>query len=151
MDSETRIKLLICLVSHFGSFDNSCSFDSWTLPAWNPPAADTLRMPAPSASKCLYPQSLLGHGKYKRASLERVFPVPTLNVTGFHGKPVMQRRPICRRQILHGPMFNQCMKALTRTRFGINRVSAPGVRRWGIARMSNKHKSVWEVYIHKFY
>ena len=41
MDSGTRIKLLICLVSHFGSFDNSCSFDSWTLPAWSPPAADT--------------------------------------------------------------------------------------------------------------
>ena len=46
MDSGTRIKLLICLVSHFGSFDNSCSFDSWTLPAWSPPAADTRFMPS---------------------------------------------------------------------------------------------------------
>ena len=40
-NSGTRIKLLICLVSDFGSFDDSCSFDSWTLPAWSPPAADT--------------------------------------------------------------------------------------------------------------
>ena len=80
------------------------------------------------------------HGKYKRATLERVFPVPTLNVTGFHGKPVMQRRPICRRQILHGPMFNLCMEALTRTRFGINRVSVIDGRRCGSVRLANVHK-----------
>lgn len=29
------------------------------------------------------------NGKYKRASLGRLFPVPTSNVIGFHGKTIM--------------------------------------------------------------
>ena len=74
MDSETRIKLLICLVSHFGSFDNSCSFDSWTLPAWSPPAADTRFMLSRVRVHASIHKS--GHGKYTFKRSAFVFPVP---------------------------------------------------------------------------
>ena len=37
-------------------------------------------------------------------------------------------------------MFNLCMEALTRTRFGINRVSVIDGRRCGSVRLANVHK-----------
>ena len=76
MDSGTRVKLLICLVSDFGSFDDLRSFDSRTLPPWRTPVADTLMMPAPSASKCLHPQSLSGTGNTNALRLNVYFPCP---------------------------------------------------------------------------
>ena len=74
MDSGTRVKLLICLVSDFGSFDYLCSFDSRTLPQRRPSMTDTLMIPAPSASKCLHPQSLSGPGNINALCLNVYFP-----------------------------------------------------------------------------
>ena len=45
MNSGTRVKLLICLVSDFGSFDYLCSFDSRTLPQRRPSMTDTRFIP----------------------------------------------------------------------------------------------------------
>ena len=72
---------------------------------------DTLRIPSPSASKCLHPQSLSGTGNTNALRLNVYFPCPLL-----------------------------CMEALTRTRFGINRVSVIDGRRCGSVRLSNEHK-----------
>ena len=63
----------------------------------HPPTKNTLRMPTPSASKCLYPQSLFGTGNTNALRLDVYFPCLLL-----------------------------CIEALTRTRFGINRVFSVG-------------------------
>ena len=69
-------------------------------------------MPAPSASKCLYPQSLLGTGNTDALRLNVYFPCPLL-----------------------------CIEALTRTRFGINRVSVPDGLQTGSVQLSNEQES----------
>ena len=89
-----------------------CTFARRTLPQWRPPVTDTLMMPAPSASKCLHPQSLLGTGNINALCLNVYFPCPL-----------------------------QCLEALTRTRFVINRVSVTGGRHCGSVRLSNERKS----------
>ena len=77
----------------------------------HPPTEITLMMPAPSASKCLYPQSLFGTGNTNALRLNVYFPCPLL-----------------------------CIEALTRTRFGINRVSVSGGLQAGSVQLSNEQE-----------
>ena len=74
MNSGTRVKLLICLVSDFGSFDYLCSFDSRTLPQRRPSMTDTRFIPNRVRVNASIHKS--GHGKYTFKRSAFVFPVP---------------------------------------------------------------------------
>ena len=74
VDSGTRVKLLICLVSDFGSFDYLCSFDSRTLPQRRPSMTDTRFIPNRVRVNASIHKS--GHGKYTFKRSAFVFPVP---------------------------------------------------------------------------
>ena len=97
-----------------------CTFASRTLPRRRPSGADTLMMPSPSTSKCLYPQSLLGKGNTNALRLNVYFPCPLLWI-----------------------------EALTRTRLGINRVSAADGRHRGSVQLANERKSKKSRNIHE--
>ena len=111
MDSGTRVKLLICLVSDFGSFDDLRSFDSRTLPRWCPPAADTRFMPNRVRVNASIHNSW--HGKYTFKRSAFVFPVPN-KLCGW--------------------------RHLLALGADIMRVSATGGRHCGSVRLANVHK-----------
>ena len=74
MNSGTRVKLLICPVSDFGSFDDLRSFDRRTLPQQRPSMTDTRFIPNRVRVNASIHKS--GHGKYTFKRSAFVFPVP---------------------------------------------------------------------------
>ena len=111
MDSGTRVKLLICLVSDFGSFDYLCSFDSRTLPQQKPSGTDTRFIPNRVRVNASIHKS--GHGKYTFKRSAFVFPVPN-KLCGW--------------------------RHLLALGAGIMRVSVIDGRRCGSVRLANVHK-----------
>ena len=122
MDSGARVKLLICLVSDFGSFDYLCSFDSRTLPQRRPSMTDTRFIPNRVRVNASIHKS--GHGKYTFKRSAFVFPVPDKLCGWEH---------------------------LLALGAGIMRASAMGGHHCGSVRLSNVHRLRAKVSVGSFY